>query len=99
MHSMNLMEERARLPFPLYDPEIAAKAILFCAEHPRRSMVIGGAAKAAEIGEHYFPVLTDFIMRHVMFRAQKRPANGAQMTFCTRFPAILPGREAIKISM
>ena len=65
MHSMNLMEEQARLPFPLYDPEVAAKAILFCAEHTRRSMVIGGAAKMAEIGEHYFPALTDFIMRHV----------------------------------
>jgi short-subunit dehydrogenase len=70
-HSKNLMKERARLPFPMYDPKVAATAILHCAEHPRRDMIIGGAGKIAVIGEKFLPFFTDFGMRRFLFRMQK----------------------------
>jgi short-subunit dehydrogenase len=71
MHSMNVMEERARLPFPMYDPQVAAKAILFCAESPQRDVVIGGAGKVALLGEEFVPWLTDSLMKLFLFRMQK----------------------------
>jgi len=71
MHSLNLMEKRSRLPFPMYSPRVAAEAILFCAEHPRRDMVIGGAGQMAVLGEKFTPLLTDFGMKRLLFRMQQ----------------------------
>lgn len=75
MHSKNVMEKRSRLPFPMYDPEVAARGILYCAENPRRDIVIGGAGKVALLGEKFTPLLTDFGMKQLLFRMQK--AEGA----------------------
>jgi short-subunit dehydrogenase len=71
MHSKNFMAERSRLPFPLHAPELAAEAILFCTEHPRRHIIVGGAGVMAVMGEKYFPILTDLLMKLFMFRMQK----------------------------
>ncbi|MEX2574637.1 MAG: SDR family oxidoreductase [Balneolaceae bacterium] len=70
-HSKNIMPERARLPFPLYDPEVAADVILFCAENPRRSFIVGGAGKGAVTGEKFFPALVDKAMETVVWNMQK----------------------------
>lgn len=70
-HSKNIMPERARLPFPLYDPEIAADAILFCAENPRRSFIIGGAGKVAVLGEKFLPNIIDKAMEMFVWDMQK----------------------------
>lgn len=70
-HSKNIMPERARLPFPLYDPEVAADAIMFCAENPRRSFIVGGAGKAAVLGEKFFPTLVDKAMEVFVWDMQK----------------------------
>lgn len=70
-HSKNIMPERARLPFPLYDPEIAADSILFCAENPRRSFVVGGAGKTAVLGKKFVPTLLDKVMETVVWKMQK----------------------------
>lgn len=73
-HSKNIMPERARLPFPLYDPEIAADAIIFCTENPRRSFIIGGVGKTAVLGEKFFPTIVDKVMEWFVWDMQK--ANG-----------------------
>lgn len=70
-HSKNIMPERARLPFPLYDPEIVADAILFCAENPRRSFIVGGAGKVAVLGGKFFPNIMDKAMEMFLWNMQK----------------------------
>lgn len=70
-HSRSRLEGRAQLPFPLYDPEIAARGILHCAEHPRRDLVIGGAGFVAETLEKVTPNLTDRLMEWFFFRMQQ----------------------------
>jgi len=70
-HSKNLMPERARLPFPLYDPDVAADAILFCAENPRRSFIIGGVGKMAVMGEKFVPAFVDKAMEWFAWDMQK----------------------------
>lgn len=45
-HARNKLGKPAKPPPPpsiLYDPELTAKAICFAAEHPRRSLTVGGA--------------------------------------------------------
>src|SRR5699024_4779571 len=44
-HAKNLTGKRTALPPPVYEPEVAAEAILFCAENPRRSFTVGGAGR------------------------------------------------------
>lgn len=65
------MEEQSRLPFPLYDPTVAAKTILYSAEHPRRDLIIGGSGKMAILGEKFLPWFTDFMMKRFLFGMQK----------------------------
>ncbi|WP_205480572.1 SDR family oxidoreductase [Sphingomonas arenae] len=45
-HARNKMGKPARLPQPLYDAELVAKAICFAAEHRRRDLVVGGGGIA-----------------------------------------------------
>ncbi len=45
---------------PIYQPEVAARAVLFAAEHPRRKQYWVGASTAATIlGEKFAPALLD----------------------------------------
>lgn len=52
MHAKNYMNVEAKLPPPIYDPDIVADAILFAAEHARRTLFVGGAAKLASSGAY-----------------------------------------------
>lgn len=70
-HSKNLRHERAQLPFPLYDPEVAARAIVRACEKPRREVIIGGAGFVAVTAEKLFPNLTDRMMELFFFRMQR----------------------------
>ena len=45
-HARNKMERHARLPQPIYDVELVAKAICFAAEHRRRTLIVGGGGLA-----------------------------------------------------
>lgn len=45
-HARNKMKKPARLPQPIYDVELVAKAICFAAEHRRRDLVVGGGGIA-----------------------------------------------------
>lgn len=75
-HAKNFLDVEAQLPPPLYDPALAADAILFAAEHPRRDLFVGGAAKAFSAAAYYAPRTFDHFMRRFMGRAQR-----------TRYPA------------
>ncbi|WP_420141185.1 SDR family oxidoreductase [Sphingomonas sp.] len=60
-HARNRTGKRARLPRPIYAPEIVADAILDAACHPRRSLTVGGSGKLQTIGAALFPTLFDHI--------------------------------------
>lgn len=58
-HGRNLTGYKARLPEPLYAPELVAHAILDAAQHPRRGVTVGGAGKLQVLGANLAPGLFD----------------------------------------
>jgi short-subunit dehydrogenase len=55
----NRMPHRARPTGTIYQPEVAAEAILFAAEHPRRELMVGYTTVEATMGEKIIPGLLD----------------------------------------
>lgn len=60
-NARNTTGYQARLPQPIYAPEVVARAILDAAQTPRRNVVVGGAGKVQIFGSHAFPNLFDKI--------------------------------------
>lgn len=58
-HGRNVTGYENRLPLPMYAPEVVAKAILFVAETPRRSITVGGGGRLQIMAEAMFPNLFD----------------------------------------
>ena len=58
-HARNKLDKPARLPQPLYDAELVAKAICFAAEHKRRSLIVGGGGLALTALAPALPRLAD----------------------------------------
>jgi hypothetical protein len=58
-------------PPPLYAPDVLAKTILYCAEHPVRDVFVGGGGKALSAIGNTLPRVTDKIMEWTMFDWQK----------------------------
>jgi hypothetical protein len=65
-----------RLAPPVDAPEIAASAILFAAQDPRRDVYVGGAAKFASASSRFAPRITGRLLNRTMFWMQRsdRPA-------------------------
>ena len=55
----NRLPRRARPTGTIYQPEVAAEAILFAAEHPRRELMVGYTTVEATVGEKIIPGLLD----------------------------------------
>ena len=70
-HAGNHMQVEPTLPPPLYEPGVAARAILFCAEHARRDMRVGGASKSIAMLGHLAPRLADRIIQRSMVPLQQ----------------------------
>ncbi|MGN6278923.1 MAG: SDR family oxidoreductase [Sphingomonas sp.] len=69
-HAANHGPGRAFVPPPVYAPELVADAILYAAEHPRRTITVGGKGRAQVLVGQYFPWLVDKLtplMRRVLF--------------------------------
>lgn len=58
-HGRNLTGSKARLPPPIYAPEVVADAILYAAQHPRRAITVGMAGRVQVFGATVFPSLYD----------------------------------------
>jgi short-subunit dehydrogenase len=71
VHAKNYMDKEAVLPPPVYAPEIVAKAILHCAQHPKREVFVGGASKLISASRARMPHLMDRYLRATMFSQQK----------------------------
>ena len=56
---------------PIYQPEVAARAIVWAAEHPRREYWVGVPTVAAIIGSRLIPGLLDHYLGRTGFRSQQ----------------------------
>lgn len=71
VHARNYMDKEPALPPPIYAPEIVANAILYAAQHPKRDVFVGGAAKAISSSGFATPRVMDKFMNASMFKQQK----------------------------
>lgn len=71
-HAKNYLARGGKNPPPVYDPRVAARAVLHCAAHPKRDVYIGGGAKLLSVVGGAFPRLTDLVMERVMTPLQTR---------------------------
>jgi NAD(P)-dependent dehydrogenase (short-subunit alcohol dehydrogenase family) len=68
-HARNKLGKPAAPPPPpsvLYDPELVAKAICFAAEHPRRSLTVGGAGLLLTAAAPMQPRLSDLFLQEML---------------------------------
>lgn len=71
VHAKNYMDKEPTLPPPVYAPEIVARAILYCAQYPKRDIYVGGASKMISAGNAHMPRMLDHFMNATMWRQQK----------------------------
>ena len=85
-HARNYLEVEPRLAPPVYAPEVAASAILYAAQRPRRDVYVGGAAKFASASSRFAPRTTDWLLRKTMFWMQRtdRPARDERWRWAVR---------------
>lgn len=79
-HARNYLPNAPQNPGPAYTPQVVAKVILHCAEHPVRHIHVGSGGRAIAAAGATFPKLTDKFMEAMMFEAQQsdRPAAEPQ---------------------
>lgn len=70
-HARNHMDLPPRVPQVIYGPELAADAILFAAQRPRRQIYVGGQGFALSVLARLFPRSTDRMMEAFFVRAQQ----------------------------
>ena len=66
-HARSTLDRMPQPIPPIYEPGVAARAIVFAAEHRRREIVAGGAGKMLTVLERISPELAD---RYMLFRGQ-----------------------------
>ncbi len=70
-HAKSLLDSPGiRNPPPAYAPSLVAKAILYAAETPKRTIVVGFGGYAISLMGAHFPRLTDFMMEAVGYQGQ-----------------------------
>lgn len=68
---------RSRLPRkpqpvpPIFEPELAADAIYYAAQHPRREFYVGGSTVQAIIGNQFIPGRLDHYLARTGYRSQQ----------------------------
>jgi short-subunit dehydrogenase len=69
-HAKNMLSTEPLNPPPVYAPDAVAQAILHCAQHPERDVIVGGSGRALAEAGHHLPQLTDKWMTATMFDVQ-----------------------------
>ena len=81
LHSANHAAGGARIPKPVYAPDLVADAILDAAERPRRDVTVGGAGRLQALLGTHFPALLDrlssFLVRQAYDRSEARRERSA----------------------
>ncbi|RUR31658.1 SDR family oxidoreductase [Vreelandella nanhaiensis] len=86
-HAGNVMDTEPTLPPPLYEPRIVARSILYCAEHPRRDMYVGGGGRLMAALGHCAPRLMDKIMSAKIIEQQQTNKPEHRRHFALQEPA------------
>jgi NAD(P)-dependent dehydrogenase (short-subunit alcohol dehydrogenase family) len=66
----NKMPQRAQPMPPIYQPELAARAIVYAAHHRRRSMWVGFPTAKAILGDKFIPGLLDKYLGRIGYDSQ-----------------------------
>ncbi len=69
-HARNKLDDHARIPPVLYDPELVARAILFAAENRKRELTVGGGGYLVSKLGNLAPGMTDKVMELIGYSAQ-----------------------------
>ncbi len=67
----NKMPNRPQPVPPIFQPEVAASAILWAACHRRRNVPVGGPTYLAEWGQKFIPGTLDHYLAHTAYRGQQ----------------------------
>jgi short-subunit dehydrogenase len=65
------LPRRAQPVPPIYQPEVAAQAIVYASRHPRREIYVGLPTIKAIVGNKLFPALLDYYLAHSGYDAQQ----------------------------
>jgi len=91
-HARNLTGHPVTLPPVIYDPRLVAKAILFAASHPRRTLSVGGTGVFATLLAQHFPRVTDRVLEAfgetLQTTDQHPPADRVDNLWASRADAI-----------
>jgi len=77
-HARNYMDEAPTLPPPVYAPDVAAEAILRCAEKRTREVTVGGGGRMMTVMGMVAPRTSDILMERTMFAQQKTDQPSSQ---------------------
>lgn len=69
-HARNYLPVEPTLPPPVYSPRVVARAILHCATHPKREILVGGGGRMMTAMKAAAPRLFDRYMEKVVARQQ-----------------------------
>ena len=70
-HARNRMDEPARLPPPVYGPNVAADAILYACQHDVRDLTVGFAGRGQQLFQEYLPDWADAMFAALGSELQK----------------------------
>jgi short-subunit dehydrogenase len=82
-HAANHIDGEGRIPPPVYDPELVARAILDAAVHVRRNITVGGAGRLQVLVGKHFPWLIDAtagLVEPMMTDPKRAPTAGTTFT-------------------
>ena len=71
-NARNYTDVEPQLPAPVYPPDEVAYAILHCAEHPRRDVIVGSGGRMLSGMQFHAPALMDVLNRKVVMPLQRR---------------------------
>jgi hypothetical protein len=92
-HAKNYLPKAPKNPPPVYAPQVVAKAILHCAEHGKRQVIVGGGGWAVSMLGSMMPRLSDYVMEHVMSRLQLTDEEPAPRDRHSLFAPMTDGEE------
>src|SRR5437867_8154503 len=69
--SRSLMARRARPVAPIYQPEVAADAIVWASTHPRREIFVGGSTVATVLSNRVVPGMLDRYLGWTGYESQQ----------------------------
>jgi short-subunit dehydrogenase len=78
-HARNFMDKPARVPPPVYAPEVVADAILHAASHPVRQLTVGSAGRQMVLAANAAPGLTDRLFAAILPPLSKRKGTKPQV--------------------